>query len=476
MEKETMTNNDPRRNLPSVSRLLEEPSVQALYKDFSRTMVMEAVHKTLDRLREEIKEEDIPLLYEKVIGAVKSSLHDLEFQRIRPVVNATGIILHTNLGRAVLPQKTVDALTGLNRCCNLQIDLETGQRGKRNFMTEYLLTRLTGAEAAMVVNNNAAATFLVLSALSKGKEVIISRGQLIEIGGSFRLPDCIYQSGAIMVEVGTTNKTHLKDYECALSMNTGMILRVNPSNYRIIGFSEEVSIEELVKLKKKQPVIVADDLGCGALVDLTMYGLPKEKTVQESIAAGADLVFFSGDKLIGGPQAGIIAGKKNLIEIIKKHPLTRMLRVGKMTDTALEQTLRLFLEPETLIVNHPTLRMMTASVETLRKKAKLLKKYLNSSVPELKIRVMDSDSETGGGSMPGVTIPSCALAISSTNLSADDISSLLRRNEPPVIGRIREGEVLLDMRTLLEGEERDVREALERLGKRIGGTGNVNRP
>jgi len=467
MGNENETPEDPRRSLPSVSHMLEVEAVRDLTAVFSRPLVLDAVRVTLDRLRTELGAGEISPSMDAIIEMVKSLLHDREFQRIRPVVNATGIILHTNLGRAVLSRKAVDALSVLNRCCNLQIDLETGQRGKRSYMTEHLLTRLTGAEAAMVVNNNAAATFLVLAALSRGKEVIVSRGQLIEIGGSFRLPDCIHQSGAVMVEVGTTNKTHLYDYERALSENTGMILRVNPSNYRIIGFSEEVPVEELVTLKKKQPVIVADDLGCGALIDLSDYGLPAEKTVQASIAAGADLAFFSGDKLIGGPQAGIIVGKKDLVAKIKKHPLTRMLRVCKLTDTALEHTLRLYLYPETLIENHPTLRMMTMPIESLKRKASGLKKYLDAHAPSLNIRVVESESETGGGSMPGMTIPSYALAVRSDRLTADSLCALLRRNEPPVIARIKDDAVLLDMRTLLAGEDRDVRDALDRLAKRM---------
>jgi L-seryl-tRNA(Ser) seleniumtransferase len=454
---------DPRQGLPSVSLVLEDEAIQKLVEKHSRPFVLDAVRETLNRLRKEMRQEGEPPTFGAIIERVKSALLEMEFERLRPVVNATGIILHTNLGRAVLPRRAVDALSGLNRCCNLQVDLETGARGKRGFTTEYLLTRLTGAEAALVVNNNAAATFLVLSALCRGREVIVSRGQLIEIGGSFRLPDCIHESGAVMVEVGTTNKTHLSDYERALTENTGMVLRVNPSNYRVVGFTGEVPIEELATLRKIRPVLVADDLGSGALIDLSRYGFPAEKTVQASIAAGADLVFFSGDKLIGGPQAGIIAGRKDLISAIRKHPLTRMLRVGKLTDMALEQTLRLYLDPETLAENHPTLRMMTASPADLKKRAEKIKKRLNVRGAALHIRVVASESETGGGSMPGHAIPSFALAVRSDRLSPDRLSALLRRNEPPVIARIREDEVLLDMRTLLEGEDDIVRDALLRL-------------
>lgn len=329
----------------SVSLLLEEPEIKTLMGEYSREVVRDAMEDALDWFRKGMKAGDSPPGVGDILQRVQAFLLRVEGERMRPVVNATGIILHTGLGRGVLPQRAVDALAGLNRCCNLQTDLETGKRGKRCYVTEHLLCKLTGAEAAVVVNNNAAATLLILRALCNGKEVIVSRGQLIEIGGSFRLPDCIRESGAIMVEVGTTNKTHLYDYENALSENTAVILRVNPSNYRITGFSEEVGIADLFSLKEKQPVLVVDDLGCGALVKMQEYGLPAEPTVPGSIADGADLVCFSGDKLLGGPQAGIIVGKNELIGKIKKHPLARMMRICKLTDLALEQALRLYPEP-----------------------------------------------------------------------------------------------------------------------------------
>jgi L-seryl-tRNA(Ser) seleniumtransferase len=464
MPKKETTSDDPRRGLPSVSRVLESTVFRDILREYPRPMVVETVRNVLARLRADWSSEGASPDLENLASLIREEIIEQEFDRTRPVVNATGVILHTNLGRAVLPQKAVDALAGLNRCVNLQIDLSTGKRGKRCHTAEQLLARLTGAEAALVVNNNAAATFLVLAALCKGREVIISRGQLIEIGGSFRLPDCIHQSGAIMVEVGTTNKTHLADYERAITENTGIILRVNPSNYRIVGFSKEVPIGDLAALREKHPVIVADDLGCGALIDLTPYGLPPEKTVQASIAAGADLAFFSGDKLIGGPQAGIIVGRKDLIAMIKKHPLTRLLRVCKLTDLALEHTLRLFLDPDTLVENHPTLRMLATPVESVRRRADDLAKALEGRVPGLKIQVVESESETGGGSLPGVVIPSYALSVQMKRENADMLSHYLRRNEPPIIGRISEERVLLDMRTVLDGEEKIIAGALEKIG------------
>jgi L-seryl-tRNA(Ser) seleniumtransferase len=460
----TTKGDDPRRNLASVSVLLDQPQIKALVQQYSRPIVLDAIRDTLNSCRDQMKSGEKPPDIGTIVETVRSVVMQTERDRLRPVVNATGIILHTGLGRAVLSQRAVDALAALNRCCNMQIDLETGLRGKRNFMTEYLLRKLTGAEAAMVVNNNAAATFLILTALCKSKEVVISRGQLIEIGGSYRLPDCIHQSGAIMIEVGTTNKTHLHDYERALTENTAAILRVNPSNYRIVGFSAQVSLADLVSLKKRQPVLVIDDLGSGTLVNLEQYGLPYEPTVQESIATGVDLACFSGDKLLGGPQAGIIVGKKEFIDRIRKHPLTRMLRVCKLTDLALEQTLRLYLDPDTLVENHPTLCMLTVPLETLKKRATRLKSRIEREKLALDIRVLESEGATGGGSLPDAPIKTFVLALTSATLSPDKLSHLLRQNEPPIIARIEKDEVLLDMRTLLEGEDEFVFQALVRIG------------
>ncbi|MFC1734798.1 L-seryl-tRNA(Sec) selenium transferase [Candidatus Hydrogenedentota bacterium] len=457
---ETDNNDDPRRSLPSISNLLEEERVKDFMTSYSRSQVMEVIDGVLFRYRSILKPGDTPVKLGEIIEELDRKLAESELDRLRPVINAAGIVLHTGLGRAVLPQRAVDAVAGLNRCCNLQIDLETGVRGKRNYTTERLLTRITGAEAAVVVNNNAGATLLVLAALCEEKEVVVSRGQLIEIGGSFRLPDCIGQSGARMVEVGTTNKTHLHDYERAITEETGALLRVNPSNYRVIGFSKSVSVAELVSLKKKHDVLVIDDLGCGALVDLSEYGLPHEPTVQESIRAGADLVFFSGDKLISGPQAGIIVGRGRLIAKIKKHPLNRMLRVCKLTDTALEHTLRLFLEPDKLIEENPTLRMMTLPLEALKKKANRLRKLIEGHGAALEVSLVEGETAVGGGSMPGQPIKTWLVAVKSETIAPDALCARLRRHEPPVIARIADDRLLVDVRTLLTGEDKVVAEAL----------------
>ena len=452
---------DPRRKLASVSVLLDHPRVHELVQTYSRTVVLDAIRDVLDACRDSLKSGQTPAPdLAALVEAVEQTLILEDSQRLRPVVNATGIILHTGLGRAVLPQRAVAALSGLGGCCNMQIDMDTGLRGKRNYTTEQLLCKITGAESAMVVNNNAAATLLILTALCQGREVVVSRGQLIEIGGSFRLPDCIHQSGAALVEVGTTNKTHLRDYERAINDNTAALLRVNPSNYRVVGFTQDVSTGELASLKQQRPILVIDDLGCGALVDLAQYGLPHEPTAQESIAAGADIVCFSGDKLISGPQAGIIIGKKELITRIKKHPLTRMMRVCKLTDLALEQTLRLFLDPDTLEQEHPTLRMLTIPAAKLKARAAAVKRRVDKAATQLKLRIVPEQSAMGGGSLPGVAIPTYALAASLPGVSADELCLKLRRHEPPVIARVKDGEVLLDMRTLLPGEDTTVANAL----------------
>lgn len=450
MKKLKKKSSDPRRALPSVSVLLEHPVARELMGFHSRQTVTDAVRHRLSALRKERVTADP----DQIMSGVRQCLAESDQDRLRPVVNATGVVLHTGLGRAVLPQAAVDALSGLNHCCNLQLDLETGRRGKRDYALEQLLCRLTGAEAALVVNNNAGATLLMLRALCEGREVVVSRGQLIEIGGSYRLPDCVHQSGAILKEVGTTNKTHLRDYEKAIGKDTGAVMRVNPSNYRVVGFTAQVGIKELASLKRKRrSLLVIDDLGCGALVNTETYGLPHEPTVQESLRAGADLVCFSGDKLIGGPQAGIIVGRNTLIQRIRKHPLTRMLRADKLLTMTLENTLRLFLHPESLPIHNPTLRMLSVSPTDLKKRANALCQKVSGTIAGLEIRVAEDHSEVGGGSLPCSPLPTYVLALKSERWSADELALRLRQNEPPIIARIRNQEVLLDMRTLLDGDD-----------------------
>lgn len=445
-------NEDPRIGIPSMSELLESPGAEELIARHARGRVLGALRAVADDLRRAGSAADVGTM----VAAARKRLEADELDRLRPVVNATGILLHTGLGRAVLPPEAAAGLAQMDRCCNLQIDLATGKRGKRNYMCERLICELTGAEAALIVNNNAAATLLILAALCREREAIVSRGELIEIGGSYRLPDCVTASGALLVEVGTTNKTHLRDYEGAITENTGALLRVNPSNYRVIGFSQRVALDALASLAKKRGVLLIDDLGCGALVDLQPYGLPRESLVQDSLAAGADLVCFSGDKMIGGPQAGIVAGRKELIDRIRKHPLTRMLRVGKLTDMALEQTLRLFRAPATLPQRHPLFRMLAKKLPELRAAAEQLAAAIGAGAA-----VEAGASEMGGGALPGVELPTALVALRSASRSAVEIAKRLRCRDVPVIARIQDDRVVLDVRTLLPGEEGIVAEAVK---------------
>lgn len=443
------TSPDPRRGLPSVSEVLAHPDVEGAAE---HDVMVQAVRAVLDTYRN-APGEGVPTA-DTIADEVTDILGAEARARLRPAINATGILLHTGLGRAVLPGEAVQALSGLTGYCNLQIDLETGRRGMRNYATEQLLIELTGAEAAMVVNNNAAATLLALTALCRGGEVIVSRGQLIEIGGSYRLPDCVHQSGAILREVGTTNKTHLRDYQAALGEDTAAVLRVNPSNYRVVGFARQPSIREMAELKQGRDLLLIDDLGCGALVDLQRFGLPHEPTVQESVAAGADLVLFSGDKLIGGPQAGIIAGRRDLVAKIRKHPLTRMLRVGKLTDLALQKTLEAFREPDDLAGRHPLYRMLTVEHEELEGRAgRIVEKVAAAGGTRLGLRVTEGASEVGGGSLPTTRLPTVVVAMRAEDASAQQLARALRRHEPPVVARIHEDEVVLDMRTLQDERE-----------------------
>ena len=384
----------------------------------------------------------------------------------RRAINATGIILHTGLGRAVLPQAAVDQVAAeLRGYSILQQDAETGERDRRDTGVERLLQQLTGAEAATVVNNNAAATMIALSALAKGREVIVSRGQLIEIGGSFRLPDVMAASGAQMVEVGTTNKTHLKDYQSAINERTGAIIRVHPSNYRIHGFTKTVSTAELVALARPLGIPVIDDLGAGALIDFSRFGFDKEPTVQESIVSGADLVLSSADKLIGGPQGGLILGTEKLVRQIRKDPLARIVRVDKITLTALEATLRLFLNEELAMASVPTLAMLRKTVAELEAVAARIVSKLDCGLC-CELRVESEIGFMGGGSLPEQELPTRLVAVRPLNMSAEVLAHALRTGTPPIFTRIRQDAVLFDPRTLLCGEEDEVVTALAALLKK----------
>jgi L-seryl-tRNA(Ser) seleniumtransferase len=371
------------------------------------------------------------------------------------VVNATGTILHTNLGRALLPQAAIDAMTAVaGSPVNLEYDLTTGKRGRREEMIQRLLVELTGAEAATVVNNNAAAVLLGLNTFAQGKEVIVSRGELIEIGGAFRIPEVMAKSGAILKEVGSTNRTHPADYENAINEKTALLLKVHTSNYKVVGFTAEVTLDQMVAIGKQHNLPVMEDLGSGALIDLSKYGLPKEPLVGERIAAGADVVTFSGDKILGGPQAGLMVGKKELIGKINKNHLQRALRCGKLTLAALEATLRRYRQSPNIVEEIPTLRAFTRPVNEVRAMGQSLLPKLETLLGnDFHLALQDSTSQIGSGAMPTEELPTVVITIENAKLSANAIAKKFRQADPPIIGRIQDEKFLLDLRTIFDAKD-----------------------
>ena len=453
------------RDIPSLDALLAEPGLAPLIERHGREAVASSARQAFDEIRAAIGAASKPdtspaALVERVRVRVESRFAP----SLAPAVNATGVIMHSGLGRAVLAGAAREALADVaSGYSTLALDRGSGRRVPRDRHVEKLLCELTGAEAATVANNNAAATVLILNTLARGKEVLVSRGQLVEIGGSFRMPDVMATSGAVLREVGTTNKTHLRDYEAALSASTGAILRVHHSNYRIVGFAEEPPIGELAALGRARGVPVVDDLGSGALVDLARFGLAAEPLVRESIEAGADLVCFSGDKLIGGPQSGLIAGRAAAIERVRKNPLARAFRCGKLTLAALEATLKLFLSPDRLTERHPIYRMLALTVGELEAGGKRLEAVLRGALPaSATVSVEDGESQVGSGAVPVETLPSKVLAVRSSAISPEEMARRLRLGTPPVFARIHKDAVLLDLRTIQPGEEGFVERALVR--------------
>ncbi|HET98563.1 MAG TPA: L-seryl-tRNA(Sec) selenium transferase [Desulfurivibrio alkaliphilus] len=388
----------------------------------------------------------LPLLQERIARRTRNNF--------RPVINATGVVVHTNLGRSLLPAGAMAQLTAVaGSYSNLEFDLTTGKRGSRYSLVEELLCELTGAEAALVVNNNAAAVLLVLETLAAGREVIVSRGQLVEIGGSFRIPDVMARSGARLVEVGATNRTHLRDYQQAIGEQTALLLKVHTSNYRQIGFTSEVGAEELVDLAAEHGLPVMEDLGSGSLVDFSRFGLAKEPTVQEVLRAGVDVVTFSGDKLLGGPQAGLILGKRELVDRVKKNPLNRALRIDKFTLAALESVLRLYYDEERARAEIPTLRMLTTPLAEIKRRAQRLRRLLGREAAErYQLELLAIDSRVGGGALPEMALPSCAVALNPRAITLGGLERALRAATPPVIGRIENERFLLDLRTVADQE------------------------
>ena len=440
------------RNLPKIDELLKEETVQLTLKNISRTLVVETLRETIDKYRENILKENIESYeLEDILKDFASALEKKNAPKLRKVINGTGTIIHTNLGRSLLSKEAVESVVKVAESYNnLEYDIEKGARGSRYSHVEEIIKRVTGAEAAMVVNNNAAAVMLVLNTLCKGKEAIVSRGQLVEIGGSFRVPDVMTFSGAALVEVGTTNRTHLYDYENNITENTGVLLKVHTSNFKILGFTEEVSVEELVTLGEKHNLPVVEDIGSGVLVDFSKYGFTYEATVQESVKKGIDVITFSGDKMLGGPQAGIIVGKKKYIDFMKKNQLTRALRIDKMTLAALEATLKHYLDEEEAVKKIPTLNMILSPKEDIKKKVLKLKKKLQASTEGFKFTMEQDFAMVGGGSMPTEKIASYIVKVTSESFTAEQIEYKLRMYKYPVIIRIYNGEVILDGRTLSE--------------------------
>ena len=445
------------RSIPKVDVLLENPDIVTLIEDHHRDVVVDVIREEIDKLRNFIKEnDDINLIEEKInnlIENIKISTEKVYSYNIKKVINGTGTILHTNLGRAIISKKHADYLSEVvTSYSNLEYNLEEGKRGERYSHFEKLICKITGAEAAMAVNNNAAAVMLVLSSMAAEREVIVSRGELVEVGGKFRIPDVMKSSNAHLVEIGTTNKTHLEDYEDAISENTGAFLKVHTSNFKILGFTESVSIEELCKLGREKDIPVIEDIGSGVLIDLSKYGLEYEPTVQDSIKAGVDVVSFSGDKLLGGPQAGIIVGKKKYIDKMKKNPLTRAFRIDKFTATILEMIFHEYLNEEDAIKNIPVLSLITKDLKEIEKNANALFNKIENLENVADINVEDTFSQIGGGSLPAERIKSKSVTIMPKNISTQSLEAKLRAGKNPVVGRISEEKLILDMRTVLEDE------------------------
>ncbi len=450
------------RLLPSVDEVLRDSKLVEELEGQPRSVVVQAVRDVLDTERRRLlagaglndENKGKAFFLERTVLKTLEGVRQSTRSKLRPVINATGVVLHTNLGRALLSERARQAVNGVASCySNLELDLDTGRRGSRYAPLELLLGTLTGAEAALVVNNNAAAVLLALSTLARDREVIVSRGQLVEIGGSFRVPEVMAQSGAHLVEVGATNKTYPDDFRKAIGQNTALLLHVHTSNYRIVGFTRETTIAELVEIGKLHSLPVMSDLGSGFLFNLSGCGLPPEPTVKQVVGAGPDVVTFSGDKLLGGPQAGIIVGRKDLIEQMKNNPLTRAVRIDKMTVAALEATLREYHDQEQAIREIPTLRMLTLPLETLQQKGSRLAELLRKAAGEkAEIGVEKGFSAVGGGSLPTAELPSVLVAVCPAEQTAGEIQTRLRQGDPAVMGRVQEEKLLLDVRTLGDDE------------------------
>jgi len=458
------------RQLPAVDELLRHPRLAAALAALPRPLAVAVIRDQLAAQRQSFAAapaETLPVEFdlEGFLGEAAQALETAALPSLRRVINATGVIIHTNLGRSLLAVEALEQMLEVAaHYSTLEYDLARGERGSRQDHLEGLLQELTGCEAALVVNNNAGAVLLALNSLAPGREVIISRGQLIEIGGSFRMPEIMAASGALMKEVGTTNKTHLRDYENAITSETAALLKVHPSNFRIVGFTREVDSPELVALARRYGLLALEDLGSGCLLDLSRYGLEKEPTVQESLAAGLDLVLFSGDKLLGGPQAGLALGSREVVAKMRQNPLTRALRPDKLTLAGMEATLRLYLEEPRALQAIPTLRLLTRPLADLERQARKLARAMKRRFGDrIKVEMRASEARVGGGSMPGAHLPSRALALELPPLAAHELEARLRLAHPPVIARLEHGALLLDLRTVWAEEHPDLLSALKKI-------------
>ena len=454
------------RKIPAVNELLEKEPLQRLSDRVSRTVVVSGVREFLERLRTDVSSaaSEIPTPAE-LAERIAAWIAQAEQPALCPVINATGIVLHTGLGRAPLAAEAIEAIARVGSgYASVEVDLAEAKRSERTQAVEKNLRRLTGAPAATVVNNNAGATFLALTAIGGGREVIVSRGQLVEIGGSFRLPEVMESGGVRLREVGTTNKTRIEDYAKAISDETAALMRVHTSNYVIRGFTQDVGIEELVALGRERSLPVIDDVGSGALWDFSKYGVEGEPLVADSVRAGADVVLFSGDKLLGGPQCGIIVGTRETVESIKRHPLARALRVDKVTLAALDATLQLYLDPEKAEQRLPLLRLLSTPPENLRFRAEQMAPQIAAAEGVASAEVVESAAYLGGGSVPGQEIPTYCIAVTPASGSVDELSRRLRTATPAVYGRIQQDRLLIDLRTVFVDQDQRILEAFEGLG------------
>jgi len=471
-DQQEKSGNNPLRQIPKIDNLLTLPEIQNLLSTYSRSLVRQVLRSIVSDLRDEILKGDtdlkLPDLSEYAELALQR-IQDTTRPPLRKVINATGTVTHTNLGRSLLSPSACDSLlNAAQNYVNLEYDLETGKRGHRDRITEPLLQQLTGCEASTVVNNNAAAVLIALQTVAKDKEVIVSRGELIEIGGAFRIPDVMAASGAILREVGTTNRTHLRDYADAINENTALILKVHPSNYKIFGFTSTPEMHELTELGTERGITTMEDLGSGALIDLSQYGLPYEPVVAERISCGVDIVTFSGDKLLGGPQAGIIVGKEKWIHRIRKNPLMRALRIDKLTIAALSATLQAYQYHDALTEHFPMIQRYTRSIDELQNTAEYIADRLQVIFENIvTIEVSETQSEIGSGSLPVETLASKAVVLTPQTVSAERLSEHFRHANTPVIGRIETDQLWFDVRTLYEEEQKLLIQTAEEITSKL---------